>query len=161
MPPTTCLPWLLAAMLWAMPLLARADPPAKLPVFFTSGTPDGVGQTLAFAVRERLRRTSSFTLTTDEDQAWMWVEFTSVGAEGATTAYALVSGVYDKGAWTQHSYWGAKVGYCGRDAIDGCAKTIEASIDQWVVEFHIRWKKDAAARQQAAQVAPKPADAKK
>lgn len=161
MPRTTYLPLLVTVALWAAPLLARADPPARLPVIFTAGAPDGVGQTLAFAVRERLRRTSSLTPTTDEGQAWMWVEFTSVRAEDASTAYALVSGIYDKGAWTGHSYWGAKVGYCGRDVVDQCARTIEAGIDQWVVDFQIRWKKDAAARLQAAQPAAQPANTKK
>lgn len=131
-------PRLLASLLLA--LLAfpgqAQQPPAKVPLAFTADAPDDIGARLAHLVRERLRRSSSVTFTSDKSAAWLWVHMTSVRIEGSpASSYALVTGLNDGGAWSGASYWSSQVGNCGSAVTDKCAASVLAFIDQAVSDF--------------------------
>lgn len=125
---------LACALLLALP--ASAQPAGKLPLAFISSAPDDIGARIAYRVREQLRRSAAVTLTPDQGAAWLWANFTSVRIDGsAATAYALVLGLNDGGAWSGSSYWASQVGNCGSDVTDKCAATVLAFIDQSVSAF--------------------------
>lgn len=127
---------LLAALLGTTALSGRAQAqPDKVPVFLTVEATESIGQSLAYNVRELLRRSPVMTMTAEQRQAWLRFDFLSVRADDGSISYTVVIVLHDGGAYSGASYWSSVVGYCGSHVTERCAKNIMAYLDQAVVDF--------------------------
>lgn len=127
------------ASLYVIALLALATPAtAQVKVYVESTAEDSVGGRLAYAIRERIRRSSSMEIADREKDGFIGVHIVTLDPDannanqGTRTIYSLV--------WTTKTfhqtpvtmYLGNSVGLCGSRRVDECGDDLVADTDRWL-----------------------------
>ena len=120
-------------------LLALAGPAgAQVKVYVSSTAEDSVGGRLAYAIKERIRRSSSMEIADRAQDGFIGVNIVTLdpdansASQGNRTIYSLV--------WTTKTlhqtpvtmFLGNSVGLCGSRRVDECGDDLVADTDKWI-----------------------------
>lgn len=143
-----------AALLpWATTSAQEAKKDGRLSVYVAQSGEDAVGQALAYAVREELRRSAGFNATTARE-ALVTINIASLdlGSEriraGTWSAIAVSYTMYNLGTFSEGNpqtlypiYLSGTVIVVGADATDRMAKSVVAMLDRTIEAFNAAGKK--------------------
>lgn len=123
-----------AAVVWA--LLSSFPVCAQMPVVVSATAPDPVGRRLAFAVREKLRRTAGMQLASSTDSGTVIMSMVTLDPDsknqdaGSRTIYSVVWTVETFHQSPITMYLTSSVGLCGSGRVQECAEDLVAGTDR-------------------------------
>jgi hypothetical protein len=123
---------------------AKASPP--MPIYIDSTSNDSVGQTLSYAIRERVRRSASMALAAQDRDAKIVLRIVTIDPDqGANSAQNMTVYSATITMWSAHNfplevYLNSRVGLCGAQRIEQCALRITAQLDEEVTQLRAVWR---------------------
>jgi hypothetical protein len=109
-------------------------------VYLQNSSEDAVGRSLAYEIREALRRSTGFVLVDTEEDARLVLRLVTLDPdrEQSPGLLTVFSAVYT--ARTYHEqpiemYLTSSVGTCGRDRLSTCAQRRVAELDEWATQL--------------------------
>ena len=127
--------WIVLIFLLSPAAAAFPQNPKKIPVAVFHRGDDQVGQQVAFALKEAIRRSQSFRYVDwdrNANTARIVVYLVSVGSQGVSSAISQVIVYDDKSIAAPGIFLYSAVSQCGRDKTEWCANAILPDIDQAV-----------------------------
>lgn len=135
---------LTAVLLATLAVLSPSHATGQTAVHVHADADDAVGARLAFALKERIRRSAGMALVDRASDAGLIVRFVTIEtSSGAGTSYSIVWTVPVPDAL--EVYRGHMVGYCGSDRVPSCSDRLTAETDRKAEELRVMIR-DAADR---------------
>lgn len=129
-------------------ILSAAPASAQVHVFVDSTTKDPVGKRFDFVIKEKLRSSSSFALSYDENESPIKISLVTLDPDGKTnnagnrTIYSFNILISNPGGFDY--LYTSFVGYCGSQVLQSCAEDVAEELGVAIEDIRQALSKAAA-----------------